>query len=408
MDKAILFISGGSEAIPGILLAKKMGLHTVVSDMNADAPGFAVADGRIYASTYDSEATVAAASRYHSEVRKLDGVMSVGADVPFTVATVAAVLGLPGIPIESARIASDKLAMKERFQSDGVPIPWFSPVESPQHLKEIILEHGYPMVLKPVDSRGARGVLRLQSGIDLGWAFLHSLANSPTGRVMIERFLSGPQISTESIVVDGRTFTPGFSDRNYEHLERFAPHIIENGGQIPGYLDEKSRESICELLPSTASSLGVRNGVIKGDIVVHKDRPYVIEVAPRLSGGYFCTHEIPLNTGVDLVGNAIRLALGLTVKPEDLLPSQNIPVAQRYWFPDTGRISRIGDHERFLSHPHVHLLEIRKKVGDRINKMDSHPDRAGVVITTGDTLDEAVALAEHIVASVPIEVDPHS
>jgi biotin carboxylase len=406
MDKAVLFVSAGLEAIPGIRLARQMGLHTVVSDLNPLAPGFAEADAGIVASTYDAEATVAEALRYHRDVRRLDGVLSVGADVPLTVAKVAAALDSPGISLEAARLASDKLAMKDCFRAAGVPIPWYAPVESAAHLREIVSGQGYPLVLKPVDSRGARGVLRLLPGVDLEWAYRHARESSPTGRVMVERFLSGPQISTESLVLDGVMFTPGFSDRNYEYLERFAPHIIENGGQLPGYLDQRSRDLILEMLPATAASLGVLNGVIKGDIVVHEGKPFVIEVAARLSGGYFCTHEIPLNTGVDLVGSAIRLALGLPVIPADLMPRKNVPVAQRYWFPDPGHIVGIGDPGPFLNHPRVHLLELRKRVGERIRKMDSHPDRAGVVITTGETLDEAVALAEHVVESVKFEVEP--
>ena len=128
--KTLLIISAGIEAVPGIELAKSMGLQVVISDMNPNAPGFAVADDQLLASTYDVDATVAAARAYHKQVRPLDGVMCIASDVPLTVASVAAVLGLPGIPVESARLATDKLAMKEHFAADGVPIPWFSPVSA--------------------------------------------------------------------------------------------------------------------------------------------------------------------------------------------------------------------------------------------------------------------------------------
>ena len=79
-----------------------------------------------------------------------------GSDVPQTVAAVAQALGLPGISAESARLATDKYAMKKKMLKDGLPVPWFSLVHSPEHLQEIVLEQGFPLVLKPVDSRGAR------------------------------------------------------------------------------------------------------------------------------------------------------------------------------------------------------------------------------------------------------------
>ena len=66
-----------------------------------------------------------------------------------------------------------------------------------------------PLIVKPVDSRGARGVIRLGAGVDPEWAFAAARAESPTGRVMAERFLDGPQVSTESLVIGGVAHTVG-------------------------------------------------------------------------------------------------------------------------------------------------------------------------------------------------------
>ena len=145
-------------------------------------------------------------------------------------ASVADALGQRGITIETAWLAGDKLAMKKLFVEKGISIPWFCRVDSVAHLRRILSERGFPVVLKPVDSRGARGVLRLTESVDLDWAYEHSVSFSPSGRVMVEEYLEGPQISTESAIINGQAFTPGFTDRNYEFLNRFAPYIIENGG----------------------------------------------------------------------------------------------------------------------------------------------------------------------------------
>ena len=402
--KTLLIVSAGLEAIAGIELAKSMGLHIVASDGSPEAPGFTLADDTLVASTYNVEATVVAATRYHHQVRPIDGVMCIASDVPLTVASVAATLGLPGIPVESARLATDKLAMKQRFASDVVPIPWFSAVESIDHLKALVAAEGLPLVVKPVDSRGSRGVLRLQPDTDLAWAYTTAKGHSPTGRVMLERFLPGPQVSTESLVIDGVAYTPGFSDRNYEYLDRYAPHIIENGGQLPSHLDETIQQAVRDLVQQAALSMGIRNGVVKGDIVVTDGKPHVIELAARLSGGYLCTHEIPLNTGVDLVGAAIRQALGEPVGPTDLQPKFNRPVAQRYFFPEPGVVTAVEGSDAFADHPDVAYLELRVKPGDRIGPVDSHPARAGVVITTGETREGAIALAEKVAAGISIQV----
>lgn len=381
----MLVVSGGLEAIPGIRRAKEMGLHVVVSDANPKAPGLSLADDALIASTYDVAATVDAARRYHRGKRALDGVMCIAADVPLTVASVAAELGLPGIPVGSAQLASDKLAMKDRFSGDGVPVPWYRAVTSWAALRDIVRERGFGLVLKPVDSRGARGVLRLAPDTDLDWAYNFAAAESPTGRVMVEQFLAGPQVSTESFIVEGDAYTPGFSDRNYEYLERFAPHIIENGGDLPGHLGEAARAAVHALVSDAARSMGIHTGTVKGDIVVHDGRPYVIELAARLSGGYFCSHEIPLNTGVDFVGNAIRLALGEKPARADLMPRFNRPVCQRYLFPSPGRVTAIEGVDDARAIPGIEMCEIRVAVGDVVGPTHSHPARAGVIIATGDT-----------------------
>jgi biotin carboxylase len=406
-DRTLLVVSGGTEAVAGIDRAREMGLHVVVSDGSPSAPGLLAGDDRLLASTYDVEGTVAAARRYDREVRRIDGVICIASDVPLTVASVASELGLPGAPLDAARLSTDKLAMKRHLAEHGVAVPWFAAAPTAADLRAHVAEQGYPLVVKPVDSRGARGVLLLRDGrIDLDWAHEIALRESPSGRVIVERFLEGAQISTESLVVDGVAHTIGFADRNYEHLDRFAPHIIENGGELPSRLIPGEQARVRELVQRATEAFAVRSGVVKGDIVLCDGRPYVIEIALRLSGGYLCTHEIPLSTGVDFVGQAIRIALGETPEPQALQPRWNTGVAQRWMFPAPGRVRRIAGAEAVASRPEVALCEIRIAEGDVLAPPSSHNTRAGVVIATGATSEQAVALAREAVADVEIETEP--
>lgn len=400
--RTLLFVGGGAETVPGILLARKMGLHVVVSDMNPASPGIRAADDGVVASTYDVEATIAAATRYHREVRPLNGVMCLATDVPLTVASVAAELGLPGIPVEAARRAADKLLMKDAFAAAGIPIPWYSAVRSAAHLRELATA-GRALVVKPVDSRGARGVARLTGDLDPGWAFEHARANSPTGRVMVEEYLEGPQISTESILLDGVGVTPGFSDRNYEYAERFAPYFIENGGTLPSCLPPEAQREIAACAEAAGRALGITTGIAKGDMVWTGEGAKVIEIAARLSGGWFSSDQIPLSTGVDLVGAAIRLALGDKVTPEDVTPRRSRGVAIRYFFPAPGRITAIRGREQAAAMPGVHKLGFFVAPGEVVAQATNHTQRAGYVITSGASRTEAAARAEAVIAAVTIE-----
>jgi len=406
MNKTLFIVSGGAESIPGIQRAKEMGLHVVVSDMNPNAPGFEVADDSVIADTYGVEETVAAALHYHKTVRPVGGVMCIASDVPLTVASVAHALGLPGITIETARLASDKLAMKERFVEKKISIPWFCSVDSVAHLHRVLSERGFPVVLKPVASRGARGVLRLTESIDLNWAYEHSVSFSPSGRVMVEEYLEGPQISTESAIINGQAFTPGFTDRNYEFLDRFTPYIIENGGHQPSALTVEQQSAVSRLAEQAALAMGISTGIAKGDMVLTKDGPKVIEIAARLSGGWFSTDQIPLATGVDLIGAAIRMALGEQVQEEDLLPRYQKGVAIRYFFPQPGRVVSIENTEQFRNRSWVHKLGFFVKPGDIVEPVTNHTKRAGFVITTGETRDQAIERAVLVVNTINIETAP--
>ena len=404
MNRTLLIVGAGLESIPGIILAKKLGLEVVVSDSDTNAPGIDKADYFIKASTYDVQKTLKEANKFNKYIKKIHGVMCIASDVPLTVSKTAKSLNLPYINIGSAKLASDKLAMKECFKKNGINTPWFSEVNSFDELNKIAASSEQPLIIKPNDSRGSRGVIRLIEGIDLNWAYNYAINYSPTNRIIVESFLDGPQISTESMIINGIAYTPGFSDRNYEFIEKYSPHIIENGGQLPPKIDIDQKNEIENLIQKTADSLSIKNGVLKGDIVIHKNEPYIIEVALRLSGGYFCSHEIPLNTGVDLVGAAILQCLGEKINPDDLKPKFNKPVAQRYLFLKPGKVKCISIPQWIKDDPEVCFFENRIQVGDIIEPIENHPKRSGVVITTGKNLDTAVAKAKNVISSIEVSI----
>lgn len=401
--KTLLIVSGGIEAADAAKRAREMGLHVVVSDIDENAPGFAHAHDKLIANVYGAEETLAAAERYHRETRNIDGVICVAADAPMTVALVAERLGIRGISPATAQLASDKLAMKRSFREAGVDVPWFAPIASAAELRAVAGERGKNLVIKPVDSRGSRGVQRIARVADLDAAFGLARDHSPTKRVMVEDYLEGPQVSTESIVTGGQCYTPGFSDRNYEFLETHAPFFIENGGDLPSHLPQTTQEKVKTLVARAAEALGVREGTVKGDIVVHDGKPYVIELAARLSGGFFCTREIPLNTGVDFIGCAIRVALGERVLPGELEPSRQQPVIQRYVFPSQGRLVGVRGADTARRIAGIAEIVVTAKPGDVIPPAGDKRPSAAMVLATGHTREAALASAKAAISHLEFE-----
>src|SRR5262249_45379331 len=152
-----------------------------------------------------------------------------------------------------------------------------------------------------------------------------------------------------------------------------------------------------------ATALGVREGTVKGDIVVHEGVPYVIELAARLSGGFFCTREIPLNTGVDFIGCAIRVALGETVPAAELTPRRQQAVIQRSAFPKPGRVVDVRGAELARKIPGVADIVVTVKSGDLIPPAGDKRPSGAMVLATGPTRDAALASAQAAVAAIEIE-----
>ncbi len=407
MTDALVIVGAGIEQIKAYELASKMGFFVIGTDINPEAPAFDNADDKVIASTRDPDATLSALKKYFSLNSSLNfsGIMTIANDVPLTVATVSNEFGLPGISVDSALIASDKVLMKNVFKSNGVKIPLFREIGSSEEIAIAMNEWSGPIVIKPVDGRGARGVLLLTEDTDFEWAYRESMSFSTVKRVMLEAFIDGPQISTESFLIDGSSITPAFSDRNYEDFLSYAPYIIEDGGTLPALLSDEERRLINKLVEDGSAAMGITDGIVKGDIVMGEDGPVIIELAARLSGGYFASDQIPLSTGVDLVKESIRFATGSKVDINDLAVKRTRGVAIRYFFPPEGLVREIHGAEGLGDMAGVVKSEIFIKPGDIQQKVKAHPERAGFVIAVAESRSDAVKMVEAAIDSVEFIID---
>jgi biotin carboxylase len=377
-----------------------MGLKVFACDGNRLSPGFVLADACAVASTYDVEATLAVAREHIRQGGRIDGVITLAADIPYTVAYVAEHLGLPGIGTESALNASEKVRMKQCFARAGVPMPLFREVATPEDLLGAAGDFGMPVVVKPVDSRGARGVQLIRAEKDLASAYGVARGYSPNRRVMVEQYLPGPQLSTEGFMLEGEALIPAIFDRNYEYLDQYAPFIVENGGEMPSVYGDEYRHEVHRVMREAALALGIRTGVVKGDLVIHEGRVKVIEIAARLSGGFFGTVATPVSCGVDLVAVNIRMALGERVDPAELAHRFERAAAIRFAFPAPGRVRSVTGFEQVLSDPACSYAHLFAAPGDVIAPITNHPSRPAVVVAAGDSRKRAVEHAVRLIESL--------
>ncbi|MBT4685000.1 MAG: ATP-grasp domain-containing protein [Candidatus Marinimicrobia bacterium] len=386
--KVLLIIGAGIEQVYAYQLAKKMGLIVIGLDINPNAPSLPLADHYISASTRNISESVKCAVSFNEKI-KINGVMTLANDVPLTVAKVSRALGLPSLQIKSAEIVSDKLKMKECFEANGVPTAPFKKIYSYKDIDTLIKLWGYPIVIKPNDGRGARGVLRITKEIDKQWAFNHSINSSENNWVLAEKYIEGMQLSTESIIYEENCYTASISHRNYDLINIYSPFIIENGGVLPADLKEEEFNLIEQTIKKAANALGLVNGTIKGDFILTKDGPIVIECALRLSGGYLCTDQIPLARGVDLVKQTIKLSLGQKLNLKDLIPQDIHKMGIRYFFPKPGKITSIRGFNELDQYDWITKKKLSVKVGDLVYSPQNHTQRVGFVHTIGKTFFEA-------------------
>lgn len=405
-EGTLLVLGASSDQIHLMKTAQAMGLRVLAVDMNPESKGFKVADDHSIISTRDVAALLVFLDRYRQDGHRIAGVTTMGSEIPDVVATLAQHLGTPGISLESARLATDKYAMKVRFRERGIPIPWFREILSAGDFKAALRERGHPLVIKPVDRSGSRGVFLVNEGCDLDGLFVRSKEFSYSGRVMVEEYLLGPQISTETIMYRGQGTTPGFADRNYELLPRFLPQIIENGGWMPTQLSQTERMEVESLVVRASLALGVTEGVTKGDVVVTPEGPKMIEMAARLSGGDFCESLVPLSTGVNYVEAAIKIAIGEEPDLESLKPRFERSVVNRYFFPGPGRLVAVEGLDEVSKRDWVKKLEFWYRVGDIVPPPLSHAHRFGVFVAVGRDRHEVDERADWVYRTIRITTEP--
>ncbi len=393
----MLIIGGGVFQVPAIKTAKSMGLKVVVTDYNPEAEGMLLADYPIEVSTRNINLTVNIAKQFHRSC-PLDGVMTVGTDASQTVAAVADALNLPGIPFEVAERATDKIKMRQVLKEKGVPVPDFRPIWTLEECQQAIQDMPLPLVIKPCDNMGARGVRKIERLDDLISAFREAKEASISGKLILEEFMEGPELSLDALVFEGSIHITGVADRIIER----APYFVEIGHTLPSALPEKQQSRAVAVFKQAIFALGIDIGAAKGDIKITPEGPKIVEIAARLSGGWMSAYTYPLSTGVNLYKAAIQIALGET--PTDLKPKTSLVSAERSLLPPPGKILSIQGVEEARKIKGVKEIILMKEAGDMAEEPRSNLGKVGYVITVGKTREEAIRINDLAREILKIEI----
>jgi isopentenyl diphosphate isomerase/L-lactate dehydrogenase-like FMN-dependent dehydrogenase/biotin carboxylase len=397
VKKTIMIIGGGLLQAPVITTAKKMGFQVIVTDYNPDVIGMKDADIPIIMSTRDIDGSVRIA-KTQNEITPISGVLTVGTDASMTVAAVANALNLPGIKFDDAEAATNKLKMRMRFKDHNVASPSFLPVWSLSDAKKACKILSFPVVMKPSDNMGARGVKRIDDLNQLPEAFQFAKNASPSGDLIIEEFMTGDELSIDAIIYNGEITFTGIADRIIE----YPPYFVETGHTMPSTQPQKILDEARNIMRQGIKALGITFGAAKGDIKITKDGPMVGEIAARLSGGFMSAYTYPLSSGVDLMKAMVELATGQ--EPGNLEPVINKTSIERAIIPKPGIVKSISGLEEALKIKGIEEIFLNIKEGDRVTVPRSNVEKSGNIIAVADNLKDAESIVKECLSTLIIEI----
>ena len=395
--KKIMILGASILQLPAIQKARDLGLEVIAVDMNPDAIGFKE-NGVIkeVISTIDIPAVVACAKKHN-----IDGVMTLASDMPMrTVAAVAEELNLIGITPETAINATNKAVMRQRLYDAGVPVPQFYKASDVNEYRMAVSKFKVPFIVKPADNSGSRGIYLvddIHDAMKVEAAYEHSRKNSRGGDVVVEEYMSGPEVSVETLTVDNVCYVIQITDK----ITTGAPHFVEMGHTQPSQLSENIKEQIAQVAKDANKAIGIDNGPSHTEIIVTKEGPKIVELGARLGGDCITTHLVPLSTGVDMVECCIKIALG--EKP-NFEKNMHLGAAIRYIKAEKGTIDSIDGLEEAEKKKGVRQISIVYGVGEKSVEVTSSSTRIGFVIAQSDTADNAIACCEEALKKINIKV----
>lgn len=395
--KKLMILGAGILQLPAIEKAKEMGLETIVVDMDPKAVGFEVADVSLNISTIDIPKVSEAARKL-----KIDGIITVASDMPMrTVAAVSEELGLVGVGADTAVKTTDKFEMRKALRDYGVPIPRFVKVNDIEDLKEAVNAFSAPIIVKPADSSGSRGVNVLDptaTNSEFEEAYAYAARFSGSGAVMAEEFMRGEEVSVETLSVKGECHVIQITDK----LTTGAPHFVETGHTQPTGHSEEIVNAIKKAAVDANRAVGIIDGPSHTEMIVTEDGPKIVEIGARLGGDCITTHLVPYSTGVDMVECCIKIALGGTPDVSEKFEKAS---AIRYFDSKAGRITKIRGIEDALQTEGIKQISFVRHEGDEVGEIKSSVDRIGFVISQSETAADAVKACEEALKKISIVID---
>ncbi len=386
-QKKILLLGGSAQQVIAIKTAKELGYYTVLCDYLSDNPGQYVADKYYNASTTDVEAVYQIAKD-----EQVDGILAYASDpAALPAAIVAERLGLPTNPAKSVEVLGLKYPWRQFLQSHGFACPKvysFHPETSLDEIKENAKNFTFPVVVKPTDSSGSKGVTMLENLDGLEKAIVWADSYSRNKVLLIEEFIQRgfPSIVGGDIFVwNGKVVLYGEMECLRDTLR--SP-LIPIGKKKPLCASKKQKANIYSELQRIVTALDIRFGELNIEIILDKDdNVHFLELGPR-AGGNMIPIQLGDAFGIDLVKANVQAAMG--EKPDFLdKPVKAQPGCYMHYVLhsyEAGTFKGIAIDKSISKN--VYRQVIYKKEGDPVEVFDGAGKALGIVFLHFDTVEQ--------------------
>ncbi len=416
MQRSILLIGGGLLQCPAVEIAKLLGLKVFVSDRDENCACASVADKFFKIDTRDCYGNSKLAEFLKAK-ENLVAVFTQGASVELTVASAAAYVSLPGLPIDAAMNISHKGRMRSVLMSANIPQPKFEyyqvnefQLAKSQWQKVTKDNKAYeklemPIVIKAVDSSASRGQTILEAGQELTQEIFDLASSfSTTGEVLIEeKMLADPsetiwEQSVETLWYNGKGYWLNWVDRPFLEIDKYA---IESEVLCPAMHKLSIQHQVEKMVLQAGKALGMTTGIFKADIFLSKDGPRILETTARLSGGFDAQYLTPLAFGTSYICGAMKMALGESPPWEYFLPCRHYHSIAKWVFLPRGIVKSLD----FSKAEQFGFVLSRVKVGDQVGDYRNCADRSIVCIAAGTTRFDADRRAETMKRALRVKVE---
>lgn len=296
MKRKVLVLGGGLLQLPLVKMAIQRGFEVYLSDYYKNPPAKKYCDGFRQISSFSIDDNYE-----YALAEKISHIMTIGTDQPvYTAACVSAKLNLPH-PISpgQGKMVTNKHCMKTKMAEEGIPTPEFRVYS---RYEEVYLDNlNYPLVMKPVDSQGQRGIFILNGAEEPGEIenlFTATVQYSRTNSVIFEEFYPGTEITANCWVKGGKVFILMIADRL--HFDDKVALGICKQHRFPSKAAGAYQEDIDIVVQKLAESFKIKDGPLYIQMIIGSQGVKVIEFGYRIGGG-FEAETIPLVTGIDIL-----------------------------------------------------------------------------------------------------------